>query len=503
MSFLSLFSSKKNAQPLPITPLPVNPASIAGEEISHITQEMYKKNMELSEKNKTLSILQKIDEIVLSSATNVVEITKKVTKVLVEDAEFRISAIYTIKEARAVQVLSIYLPDSIYEIHESLLKKIYTLDDIPLSQVDNLLVKAVVDKEVKQTNNILDFFKGLPIETEDADGITKIQKEANIKTSFVYPLVVRSQVIGGMIICLNESTEELSDYQKDLLSRLHSMIGIAMDNALLYKQVQDSNEKLKELDRLKDDFVSLASHELRTPMTAIKSYIWMALDGRGGVLSEKLKYYLTRSYMSTDRLINLVNDMLNISRIESGRLTVQMDSVDLYKLAGQIVDEVKPRSDEVGVSVILDPLTSPLPPVLADADKIEEVFINLLGNSLKFTPKGGNVHIHLAQTGDMVEAKVIDNGNGIEPADLPKLFQKFAMIAGSYTANQPVQGTGLGLYICKALIDLHKGTISAASEGHRKGATFTFSLKVFHEEDKEKYSISGNGAKVGLVHSHV
>ncbi len=472
-------------------------------ELTHITQEMYKKNFELAEKNKTLSVLQKIDDIIMSSVNDSAEIARAVTKILIEDAKFKAASIFTVVDGVTIKNLAIYIVPTIYDIHAAAIKTIYSLPDLSISQTDNILVQSVLTKQVKECSSLSELFKCIALKDISPDEINKIQIDAEIKTSFIYPLVVRGQTIGGLIICLSEVESELSDYQRDLLNRLHTIIGIAIDNALLYTQVQDANERLKQVDKMKDEFVSLASHELRTPMTAIKSYIWMALDGRGGELSEKLKYYLTRSYMSTNRLINLVNDMLNISRIESGRLTVIMKSVDILKLAQEVLEEVKPKAEELGVNVSIIPPAITLPPVLADADKIKEVLINLVGNSMKFTQKGGFVKIELLQKDNMIDVKVVDNGNGIEPTDLPKLFQKFAMLEGSYTANQPIQGTGLGLYICKSLIELHQGTITAFSEGHGKGATFTFTLKLFNETDAQKYSKIGNGSAVGLVHSQV
>ena len=208
-------------------------------------------------------------------------------------------------------------------------------------------------------------------------------------------------MIGAMVFCLSYEEHELLEYQRNLIGRLGESIGIAMDNALLYDQVQEANEKLKqanvklkELDKLKNEFVSVASHELRTPMTAIKSYLWMALNDKGGPLNEKQRYYIERGYKSVDRLVRLVNDMLNISRIESGRITIVFQSVNLMTLTQEVIDEVLPRAGELGVSVNMQKNES-LPPVMADPDKIKEVLFNLIGNSLKFTPRGGSITIKL------------------------------------------------------------------------------------------------------------
>ena len=246
--------------------------------------------------------------------------------------------------------------------------------------------------------------------------------------------------------------------------------------AKISKELVLANKKLKTLDKLKDEFISLASHELRTPMTAIKSYLWMVLEGRGGEITEKQKDYLDRAYKSTDRLIALINDMLDVSRIESGRIVLDLKAIKLEELVDDVVSELKPKADELG-SLIAVVLTKTLPEVLADYNKIKEVLINLVGNSLKFTPREGRITIRLTQKDNMIETEVSDTGTGIKSQDLPKLFQKFSMVGDSVQKQQNPQGTGLGLYISKAIVELHGGKIWATSDGIGKGAAFGFTLK--------------------------
>lgn len=239
-----------------------------------------------------------------------------------------------------------------------------------------------------------------------------------------------------------------------------------------------ANGKLKQLDKLKDEFVSLASHELRTPMTAIKSYLWMALAGKGGALNDKQKYYLERSYTATNRLIKLVNDMLNVSRIESGRISLDIKPIDITKIITDVIAEVTPRAQEFGLVVTFTPPSPPLPAVVADIDKIKEILINLIGNSLKFTPPGGQVGVFATHKDNIVVVEVRDSGKGIKAEDLPKLFQKFATIGTAYLTKQNTQGTGLGLYISKSLVEKQGGRMWLHSDGENKGTSFYFSLPI-------------------------
>lgn len=266
-------------------------------------------------------------------------------------------------------------------------------------------------------------------------------------------------------------------------------------------QLKDLNEKLKELDKRKDDFVSVASHELRTPMTAVKSYLSMALDGIGGPLTEKQRYYIDRAYVSSDRLIAMVNDMLNISRIESGRLTMNVKNVMLDALVQEVIDDVKPRAGELEIAIEMK-AENPLPAVIADREKIKEVLFNLIGNSMKFTSKGGKITVSLYQTDQKVQVTIQDTGTGIEPADMPKLFEKFGLLPGSY--SQGVAGTGLGLYICKSIIELHEGEIYAKSPGRNKGTQVIFTLKVYTQSDYERLSAKfkhDSNETVDLIHN--
>ena len=227
---------------------------------------------------------------------------------------------------------------------------------------------------------------------------------------------------------------------------------------------------------LKDNFVSVVAHELRTPITAIRSYAWMALHKSDVPLSQKLEKYLIRIFISSERLINLVNSMLNISRIESGKIEIHLERVDIISILKDTIDEAYySKSTEKQINISL--LEQPLPKVLAEPEKLREVLLNILVNSIKFSSNRGKITVSFFTDGNVIEVSIKDEGPGISREDLSKLFKKFGKLDNSYTAATS-GGTGLGLYISKSLTEKMNGKIWAVSEGLGQGATFVLSLPI-------------------------
>ena len=206
----------------------------------------------------------------------------------------------------------------------------------------------------------------------------------------------------------------------------------------------------------------------------------MALHRSDIPLSQKLQRYLYRVLVSTERLINLVNDMLNLSRIEAGRIEIAPKVIDMLELVKDTIEDVKAKANEKRIQITL--LEHNLPKVFADPDKVREVLLNLIGNSLKFTYPGGLIAIDFFSDGKMLEITIKDNGAGIAKEDLGRLFHKFSRLDNSYTSISTSGGTGLGLYISKNLIELMHGKIWVESEGVDKGSSFTFSLPTANKE---------------------
>ncbi len=450
----------------PVNP-PIQDASTLQSELAHATEEMYKKNVELNERNKTLSLLRKIDVIVLSSVTDPKLVAQEVANVIVAESEFKGLIVYELSTHNSLNPLA----DAYTGIGET--GKVYA-EEIPLTLSSNSVVRSVMEKKMQ----ILPSLSDIAPSQNTKEELRTLEGSVGMQSIIAFPLVIRSNVIGAIVIVLDEKLENVSPSQKDMIERLTGVIGIAVDNALLYRAIQGANEKLKQVDKLKDEFVSLTSHELRTPMTVIKSYVWLLLEGKTGQLTDQQKLYLKRTYDSTIRLIEMVNDMLNISRIESGRFTINPIPMNLVALVQEVVSEMQAKAQELGVHLFASvPDTIP-PQITADSDRIKQVLINLIGNSLKFTPKDGSVTVICEQKDTSMLVRVKDNGMGIRAEDMEKLFKKFNMLGGSYLTKQAGQGSGLGLYLSKNLIELHHGRIWVESEGEGKGATFSFTLPI-------------------------
>ncbi|MCA1957871.1 MAG: HAMP domain-containing histidine kinase [Nitrospira sp.] len=239
-------------------------------------------------------------------------------------------------------------------------------------------------------------------------------------------------------------------------------------------ELQTANEKLKELDHLKSTFVSVVSHELRTPMTSIKGYVENLLDGLAGALTEKQARSLERVKHNIDRLTRMINELLDLSKIEAGRLELHLAPIDIVDLVEDVVENHRATARQKSI-LLRTVLHAPLPMVRADTDKLHRVLINLVHNAIKFTPEGGEILVEVGTRDfDFVEVTVIDSGNGIPTDELDKIFDKFYW---SKSAPVEARGAGLGLAIAKNLIELHGGSIRVESV-LGKGSRFSFTIPV-------------------------
>jgi signal transduction histidine kinase len=243
--------------------------------------------------------------------------------------------------------------------------------------------------------------------------------------------------------------------------------------------IQKANDRLTELNRQKSEFVSFATHQLRAPLTAMKGYGSLILDGDMGQISPEAKQGVQRIFDSTNTLVNIVNDYLNISRIELGTMKYAFDTVDLKLLMQDVVAELKPNIEKAPIKF---ECTFPTDVndyrVTADRDKLKQVIANIVDNSIKYTPSGRvDLKLALDKEKHNFVITIKDTGIGISPETLPRLFMKFSRAENANKTN--IRGTGLGLYVAKEIITAHHGTIRAESPGDGKGSTFIVELEPF------------------------
>lgn len=250
-----------------------------------------------------------------------------------------------------------------------------------------------------------------------------------------------------------------------------------------------------EIAQMKNEFVSTVSHELRTPLTSIKGYVDLILDGDAGEINEIQREFLGIVKENSDRLVELINDMLDISRIESGRIHLKVEPQYVPDLIAGAIDTFRAVLSQAEREVVLD-VPNDLPLVAADSDRVRQVLINLVSNALKYSPAGGTITVSAEKAGDSVRIAVSDEGLGISAEDQRLLFTKFYRVDSAMTRE--IGGTGLGLSICKSIIELLGGEIGADSElGH--GSTFWFTLPVASDEMVRLPEIEGPEDASGRV----
>ncbi|MCX8118911.1 MAG: response regulator [Desulfobacterota bacterium] len=229
---------------------------------------------------------------------------------------------------------------------------------------------------------------------------------------------------------------------------------------------------LKELDKMKSEFIAMVAHELRAPLAAVEQQLTVILNRMAGDLSEKQEKLLSRAKERTRGLLGLIKDLLDLSKIEAGRMVQYKEPLTLQEVIQKVVDLMRVEAETKKIDLqFLPPLQNP--PIQADRSSMEGIFTNLISNAIKYTPEGGKVWITLGEEGDFVKATVSDTGIGIKKEDLPRIFDKFYRVKTAETRQ--IVGTGLGLSIVKSIVEAHHGSITVESE-EGGGSTFTVLL---------------------------
>jgi K+-sensing histidine kinase KdpD len=289
----------------------------------------------------------------------------------------------------------------------------------------------------------------------------------------VAPLEAKHEVLGA--VCLTYRTAEpVPDPAVPTLRALCDQVALVVRNIQYNEELARKNDELTHLDQLKSDFMATMSHELRTPLTSIIGYSDMLLSGMTGELNEKQSAFVDSILKGGESLLNLINDVLDLTKIEAGRLELNREAVDLRAALLGVLPVVKPRAQDKRIRISTF-LPTDLPLVWADPGKLNQILLNLITNGIKYTHENGSVSVEARTADDLVEIWVNDTGIGIAREDQDKVFQRFTQIDSSATRSQG--GTGLGLAIVRELVELHGGTIRLQSK-LGKGSSFIFTMPI-------------------------
>lgn len=356
--------------------------------------------------------------------------------------------------------------------------------EVSVSDPDSVEGKVLLRSEPVLTNNIHDIWDQLHPFNQ------KLVSMVQVKSFITVPLKTQDAVIGSLSVDRTHD-QALTQDDLDVLVTLASQVAIALDNAHAYREIaalnagletrvqertaelEAANARLKQMDRLKSQFLAHVSHELRTPLTSIVGFADNMIEGLVGSLNMKQEQYLTRIKANGTRLARMITDLLDLSRVEAGKMILSFDYVVLPAVVTDVIEQLRPLVTAKHLHLELQSL-DPALQVWADHDRLSQILTNLIDNAIKYSPDGGRISVELS-TPDQEMARIVvgDTGQGIPAEALPKLFDPFFRVQQHERSH--AKGLGLGLAIVKDLVDLHGGTISVQSTLH-EGTQFSFTL---------------------------
>jgi len=437
--------------------------------------ELNKAQEELDKKISSLYTLQRISQSI-STTLQEEEIFRRIEKSYILDLGFTkaIGFLFDRNKNLQIKLNYGYSEENLEKIRENLKKKI-----LPL-MINRPRLVSSIGREDLETKGLISSIFGV--------------------SSFILSPLITKEGLAGIIFLGDELESSLiTEGDEELVSILASSISQALENAKLFEETYRSHqelerkveertkelscalEEIKSVSRRKTDFVSAVSHELRTPLTSIKGYASILLSEKLGILPSEIKERLERINRHSDDLTHLVNDLLDLSRIETGRIKFEFSHQRLDEIAQNILEllsvQIKEKNIKTELNIPKDSI------VFIDKNQIERVFINLLGNALKFTPEEGKIRIEAKKWDRFIQVDISDTGMGIPEKDIPFIFDEFYRVDN--LINQKVKGSGLGLSLVKSIIEAHKGKIWVRSKLN-EGTTFSFTLPK-NEEAKDSH----------------
>lgn len=426
--------------------------------------QLHRANERFDQQISQLHALHRVGTLI-NSTFDLEVILKTIAESMVKDLDFEKSGVVFLEKTGSKPLQSAYqgFTSSEYRIF--------------LEKFEGLVTAALQHEEV---------FLQTAIHATDEWG--KYLKSLGLVSMMLLPMRIKSRLIGFIIGGRTTVTLRLTEAQRRFYCMYASQTSTAIENARLYealgqanlnleervqertKDLIEANERLRELDTVKSNFISLVSHELRTPLTAIKGFVVTLLNFGHEISDQKRQTYLGILNEETDRLTRLITELLDIARIESGKVEMKWQRIRLTDILQRVFEALALKAGHVK---IVQDFSADFPEFVADADKLEQIFMNLVVNALRFSPPDGRLTLTGRRQENGVIVEVRDEGPGIPFTHLEKIFDKFCRLDNDVNRKNP--GTGLGLPICRALANLHGGKIWAESEVDQ-GSRFLLAL---------------------------
>ena len=353
-------------------------------------------------------------------------------------------------------------------------------------------IPTILSELQKNTNMINSLREGRTMSSINSPKQTceSVMNIFNIGQFVFAPILAQQGIIGFILVGNQSNAASITQGDEEIISILASLIGQTLENARSFEEVYRSRqiletkiyERTKQLEsalaevqnisKTKSEFISAVSHELRTPLTSIKGYASILMTGKLGNIPDQAKKRLGKINTHSDKLVNFVNELLDLSRIESGRVEMKLTDCVLSEIIDSVGDILTPqmRDKKIKWSSNID---KNIPKIPLDDTQVDRIFINLISNAIKFTPEGGTITVDAHLNNDIVKVEVTDTGIGISQKDIAQLFDEFYRVDNQI--NQDVKGTGLGLPLAKKIVEAHGGKMWITSQ-LKKGTTFHFTL---------------------------
>lgn len=433
--------------------------------------ELNKSQEELDRRLNGLDALQKVSRLI-STTLDEKEIFSRINQSLITELGFEKNAIL------------IYLQNQ--KFTDRILSGI-RLEDVPiiLSNIENNqpLISALKEGQTLSSINA-----------------SKQQQEFvkdifSVEHFVISPIITQHGILGIVFVGNSPNSFPITEGDEELISILANQISQSLENVRLFEEVfrssksleskiQDRTKELasaledvKNISRIKSEFISAVSHELRTPLTSIKGYASLLMSGKLGDIPDLVKDRLVRINTHSDNLVKFINDLLDIARIESGKAEMNLSKIDPVQMIENVHDLLTPQLQAKNIQWKMD-IDQSVDKISADQNQLERVLINLVSNAIKFTPDGGMISVKTQKLNDMIQIGVTDTGIGISDQDVKRLFDEFYRVDNQI--NQNLKGTGLGLSLAKKIVEAHHGKIKVTSQLNM-GTTFSFTVPVYKE----------------------